>query len=69
MGCAITIIMVMVNIYLNLQGSQTVFLSVPNSDIQRLCIHLFCRLCYVMFAICGAYGNLSMIPVTCTKYI
>ena len=60
-GCAATII-IMVDIYLNLQGSQVAFLSIPLSDIQRLCIHPFCWLRYVMFSICGAHGDLSTTP-------
>ena len=52
----------MVDIHLNLQESQLAFLSIPQDDIQRLCIHPFCWLRYVMFSICGAYGELSTIP-------
>jgi hypothetical protein len=53
---------IMVDIYLNVHGSQGPFLTIPDSDIQRLAIHPFRWLQYVMFSICGAYGNLSAMP-------
>jgi hypothetical protein len=53
---------VMVEIYLNVHGAPVPFLSIPYSDIQRLSIHPFKWLCYVMFSICGACGDLSASP-------
>ncbi|KAI0246116.1 hypothetical protein BJV78DRAFT_1348806 [Lactifluus subvellereus] len=41
----------MVDIYLNVHGSQVPFLSISNSDLR-----------YVMFCICGARGDLSATP-------
>jgi hypothetical protein len=55
-------IIVMVEIYLNLHGSQVSFLSIPDSDVQRLSIRPFKWLRYVMFSICGARGDLSATP-------
>ena len=52
----------MVEIHLNHLGSQTPFLSIPVSDVQRLSIHPFRWIRYVMFSICGAFGDLSEIP-------
>ena len=49
----------MVEIYLNFrQVSNDPFLSVPNSDIERLSNRPLCWLRYVMFSICGARGDL-----------
>ncbi|KAI0252791.1 hypothetical protein BJV78DRAFT_1281379 [Lactifluus subvellereus] len=52
----------MVDIYLNVHGSQVPFLSIPDSDVRRLSIHPFKWLRYVMFCICGARGDLSATP-------
>ncbi|KAH9174859.1 hypothetical protein EDB89DRAFT_1848353 [Lactarius sanguifluus] len=52
----------MVNIYLNIDKSTHLFLSIPDRDVQRLSIHPFKWLRYVMFSICGARGRLSAIP-------
>ncbi|KAH8994531.1 hypothetical protein EDB92DRAFT_287375 [Lactarius akahatsu] len=52
----------MVNIYLNIDKSTLLFLSIPDSDVQRLSIYPFKWLRYVMFSICGARGCLSAIP-------
>jgi hypothetical protein len=52
----------MVEIYLNTLGSQVPFLSIPNSDVQRLSKRPFKWLRYVMFSICGARGELSLTP-------
>ncbi len=52
----------MVNIYLNVDGSQVSFLSIPHSDVQRLSIRPFRWLRFVMFSICGARGDLSATP-------
>ncbi|KAN0082634.1 hypothetical protein V8E55_008429 [Tylopilus felleus] len=49
----------MVEIYLNdNERSKTPFLSIPNSDIERLSNHPFRWLRYIMFSICGAHGDL-----------
>lgn len=47
----------MVEIYLNIDGSQFSFLGIPLSDVQRLSIRPFKWLRYVMFCICGARGD------------
>jgi hypothetical protein len=52
----------MVNIYLNVDGSQESFLSIPDSDVGRLSIRPFRWLRYVMFSICGAHGDISATP-------
>lgn len=52
----------MVEIYLNIHGSQAPFLSIPNSDVERLSQSPFKWLRYVMFSICGAPGDLSAMP-------
>jgi hypothetical protein len=52
----------MVDIYLNVHGSQIPFLSISNNDIERLSVHPFRWLRYVMFSICGAKGHLSATP-------
>ncbi|KAI0256171.1 hypothetical protein BJV78DRAFT_1169751 [Lactifluus subvellereus] len=52
----------MVDIYLNVHGSQVHFLTIPDSDVQRLSIHPFKWLRYVMFCVCGARGHLSATP-------
>lgn len=57
-----TMVDIMVDIYLNVHVPQSPFLTIPNSDIQRLAIHPFKWLRYVMFSICGAHGNLSTMP-------
>lgn len=50
----------MVKIFLNADGTQVPFLSIPDSDVQRLSRRPFKWLRYVMFAICGAHGDISM---------
>src|SRR6266702_890064 len=55
-------IIVMVEIYLNVYGSQISFLSIPHSDVQMLSVRPFKWLRFVMFSICGARGDLSAIP-------
>ncbi len=53
----------MVEIYLNVYGSQISFFSIPYSDVQRLSIRPFKWLRFVMFStICGARGDLSAMP-------
>ena len=49
----------MAEIYLNdSERSKIPFLSIPNSDIERLSNRPFHWLCDVMFSICGARGDL-----------
>jgi hypothetical protein len=48
-----------IEIFLCLHGAQISFLSIPRSDIDRLAVCPFRWLRYVMFAICGARGDLS----------
>jgi hypothetical protein len=48
----------MVEICLNVDGTKTPFLCVPNRDIRRLAIRPFKWLWHVMFCICGAHGEL-----------
>ncbi|KAH9042306.1 hypothetical protein EDB84DRAFT_1436459 [Lactarius hengduanensis] len=52
----------MVNIYLNIDGSPLSLLTIPNSEAERLSIHPFKWIRYVMFSICGASGDLSSSP-------
>ncbi len=52
----------MVNIYLNVDGSPVSLLTIPNSEAERLSIHPFKWLRYVMYSICGARGGLSATP-------
>ncbi|KAH9031355.1 hypothetical protein EDB85DRAFT_2241270 [Lactarius pseudohatsudake] len=52
----------MVNIYLNIDGSPLSLLTIPNSEAERLSIHPFKWIRYVMFTICGASGDLSSSP-------
>lgn len=59
-GCHIA--MANINILLNFHGYQVPFLSIPLSDVQRLSIHPFKWLRFVMFSICGAVGDLSATP-------
>jgi hypothetical protein len=52
----------MVEIYLNVHGSHVSFLTIPHTDVQRLSIRPFKWLCFVIFSICGARGDLSATP-------
>ncbi|KAH9050864.1 hypothetical protein EDB83DRAFT_2226420 [Lactarius deliciosus] len=52
----------MVNIYLNVDGSTFLFLSIPDSDVRRLSIYPFKWLRFVVFSVCGARGRLSTTP-------
>lgn len=52
----------MVNIYLNIDGSPLSFLTIPNTEVLRLSIRPYKWIRYVMFSICGAQGDLSMVP-------
>ncbi|KAH8995966.1 hypothetical protein EDB92DRAFT_1844190 [Lactarius akahatsu] len=49
----------MVEIYLNVDGSQFSFLSIPLDDVRRLSISPFKWLRYILHCICGACGDLS----------
>ncbi|KAH9980904.1 hypothetical protein BGW80DRAFT_1267112 [Lactifluus volemus] len=51
-----------IEIFLIYDGTPKSFLLIPQSDIQRLAIYPFRWLRYVMFAICGARGDLSTTP-------
>jgi hypothetical protein len=52
----------MVNIYLSVNTSPVHFLNIPNSDALRLSIRPYKWIRYTMFSICGARGDLSMVP-------
>ncbi|KAH9022934.1 hypothetical protein EDB84DRAFT_1274435, partial [Lactarius hengduanensis] len=52
-------IITMVEIYLNVDGSQLSFLSIPLDDVRRLSTRPFKWLRYVLYCICGARGDLS----------
>jgi hypothetical protein len=52
----------MVEVFLNVHGTQVLFLSIPDSDVQRLSKRPFKWIRYVLFAICGARGDISMTP-------
>ena len=52
----------MVEIYLNVHEDQTLLLSIPLRDIQRLSIRPLKWLRFVMFCVCGAKGQLSATP-------
>ena len=48
-----------IEIILSTDQTETSFLLIPRSDIERLAVSPFRWLRYVMFAICGARGHLS----------
>ncbi|KAH9031348.1 hypothetical protein EDB85DRAFT_2290152 [Lactarius pseudohatsudake] len=52
----------MVNIYLSINGSPLSLLTIPNSEAESLSIRPFKWMRYVMFSICGAFGDLSSSP-------
>ena len=54
--------MVEIEIFLITDEIQMSFLSIPCSDIERLAVYPFQWIRYVMFAICGARGDLSTTP-------
>ena len=54
--------MVQIEIFLVFNQVQTPFLSIPRSDIRRLAVSQFRWIRYIMFAICGARGDLSTTP-------
>jgi hypothetical protein len=51
-----------IEIFLRIDETQVSFLSIPRSDIERLAVSPFRWIRYVMFAICGARGELSTTP-------
>ena len=51
-----------IEIFLSIDETQTSFLSIPRSDIERLALSPFQWIRYVMFAICGARGDLFTTP-------
>jgi hypothetical protein len=51
-----------IEIFLIIDETQISFLSIPRSDIERLAVSPFHWIRYVMFAICGARGDLSTTP-------
>ena len=51
-----------IEIFLSIDQIQMSFLSIPRSDIERLAVSPFRWIRYVMFAICGARGDLSTTP-------
>ena len=48
-----------IEIFLCINDTQIPFLSIPRRDINRLAIKPFPWIRYVLFAICGAHGDLS----------
>jgi hypothetical protein len=48
----------MVEVYLQVDETNLLFLSIPNRDVQRLAIRPSKWLRFVMFCICGAHGKL-----------
>jgi hypothetical protein len=57
-----TLIMAEIEIFISNEETQTSFLSIPRSDIERLAVSPLQWIRYVMFAICGARGELSTTP-------
>ena len=52
-----------IEIFLSIDEAQTIsFLSIPRSDIERLAVSPFQWIRYVMFAVCGARGDLRTTP-------
>ena len=51
-----------IEIFLSIGEKQMTFLSIPRDDIERLAVLPFRWIRYVMFAICGARGDLSTTP-------
>jgi hypothetical protein len=51
-----------IEIFLSIDENQMSFLSISRSDIERLAVSPFQWIRYVMFAICGARGDLSTTP-------
>ena len=57
-----SLIMTEIENFLSTEENQTSFLSILRSDIERLAVSPFQWLRYVMFAICGARGDLTKTP-------
>jgi hypothetical protein len=57
-----SLIMAEIEIFLSTDEIQMSFLSIPCSDIERLAVYPFQWIRYVMFAICGARGDLCTTP-------
>ena len=51
-----------IEIFLSIDEMRISFLSIPCSDIERLAVLPFQWIRYVMFAICGARGDLCTTP-------
>jgi hypothetical protein len=51
-----------IEIFLSINETQVPFLSIPRSDIERLAVSPFRWIRYVMYAICGARGELFTTP-------
>ena len=51
-----------IEIFLSIDETRMSFLSIPRGDIERLAVYPFHWIRYVMFAICGARGDLSTTP-------
>ena len=51
-----------IEIFLSIDETQISLLSIPRSDIERHAVSPFHWLSYVVFAICGAGGDLSTTP-------
>ena len=51
-----------IEIFLNIDETPLSFLSIPRRDIKRLAVSPFRWIRYVMFAICGSQGDLSITP-------
>ena len=51
-----------IEIFLSIDETQIFLLSIPCSDIERLAVSPFQWMRYVVFAICGAGGDLSTTP-------
>lgn len=51
-----------IEIFLSIDETHISFLSIPRSDIDRLAVSPFQWIRYVIFAICGARGDLYTTP-------
>ena len=54
--------MAKIEIFISINETQTSFLLIPRSDIERLAVSPLQWIRYVMFAICGTRGELSTTP-------
>jgi hypothetical protein len=57
-----SLIMAEIENFSSIDEKQISFLSIPRSDIERLAVSPFQWIRYVMFAICGARGDLCTTP-------